>query len=224
MKMTFTSFFFLFCFCCCNENKTNNNSSPENSPDSKADSISSPMITKEKTSSIDHFELNNCELKMSDEAKALIEKKYPGFRLWERYDFAYDCGKTDDTYECNNHQSPNAVIGDLNGDTIEDLVLNGHNKKNDLIIVLLSENNSFNVVEISKTDLSDPDHKLPNQLDSEIGIWIYLSHQSPRKIKSSYENNELDLKTDAFHIIYCGKGSGLYYWKKNEFNTYTTSD
>lgn len=191
-------------------------------PDKKSDTA---PVTRPSPPEVPEFALSGCSLTLSGKAQQALESHAPGFMPWKRSDFAQDCGASDALYKCDSMQAPFAVIGDFNGDHLKDIVISGHDKQYTLVLCLLTEKDSFRVVEIERSKgVPDPKKRLPQQLDSEVGLQEYLIHVSPRQLKTDWEEQPLKLETNAFEMIYCGKASELYYYKDGAFHTYTTSD
>lgn len=129
-------------------------------------------------------------------------------------------------YRFSSAQAPAAVVGDFNGDKALDAVLMGRNETSDLLIALLSQGNSFKVVEVAKLPLSDP-KTLRNQMGkaSGYGLSAYLTLAPRSKVASPHEGRPLDLEADGFELHYYGKASVLYYLgKEGRFLTYVTGD
>jgi hypothetical protein len=119
------------------------------------------------------------------------------------------------TYQINEKQLPWAVIGDFNGDEINDVMINGHNNKLDLLIVILSESDSFSLHEISSSQYYGPDVELKWSSFSYVPRGIILS--------SNYEEDTFELPSDAFEWG-SEKGAAVYYFKDGEFLIYVISD
>jgi len=160
---------------------------------------------------------SNCTLSLPDKIKAVLNDYNPTFQVWKSEDYVEHCGQPPH-YDCSEQQAPFAVAGDFNGDSLQDIVLMGHDETKDLILAVLSNNDSYRVVEFRSSmsnELSDP---------QQLGLWVYLKYFGPNKINSPYEEEELNLTTDAVHLIYCEKASSLYYYNDGEFKSYAISD
>lgn len=145
------------------------------------------------------------------------------FTTWNQNDYIPSLLKY---YKFSTKQIPSAVIGDLNGDEILDVVLQGHNKNNDLLICVLSNGKNFKVAEIRKyLRLTDPKKKWLGVMGhKEYGLWSYLTFTPSGKVGSPIEEKPLDLKTDAFEFSRYEKASTLYYYKDGRFLEYSTGD
>lgn len=121
-----------------------------------------------------------------------------------------------------------SVIGDFNGDKLQDVVILGSSKKNDALVAVLSKGQSYRVMEIQKYPIkTDPKKEwmtVPPKGEKEYGYWTFLSHVKPGSKKSSYEKKVLNLKNDAFSVNYWGKALILYYWNGKKFIEYTLAD
>ena len=145
------------------------------------------------------------------------------FKTWDQDDYLPSLVSF---YAFTSTQAPFAVIGDFNGDTTLDIILQGHTAKNSILLAIFSNLKEYNIIEIEKSDLGNPKEDWYGVGDNqkEYGLWVYLSLVSPGKKKSPYEKKTLYLKTHAFQIEYFEKASVLYYYKKGKFIEYVTSD
>ncbi len=155
-------------------------------------------------------------LVLPEEMQHALDQYDPNFVIWEIDDFlpmAVRC------YRFTTVQSMSIVLGDFNRDQNQDVVLNGHNSKNDLILCLLSHEDNYRVIEILKSSLSQP---ISTREDLAHRIWVYLLHIPKQIIKSSYGIKELKLDGDAFVIDYFGKASILHYFVDGKFCQYSS--
>jgi hypothetical protein len=142
-----------------------------------------------------------------------LRKFDPEFTIWTLAD--YDSLLLS-WYPYSDKNLPFVALGDFNGDSVQDAILHGHNRSADIILCILSANKSFKVSIIEKWEVSDwsqSDH-----------FSIYITKISPGLINSGFENEPLQIATDAFEISYFEKASTLYYYKNGKFLQYTTSD
>jgi hypothetical protein len=159
---------------------------------------------------------------LSDNMEKALRNYDPEFTVWSQRDYIPDITKG---YPFSRKQAPFAVIGDFNGDRILDVVLQGHNKKEDLIICLMSDSRKLRVMEIERGPLTIPQRQSYDLgPHTEYGQWIFLTFVAPGKIESPYEDNPLELKTDAFELNYFEKASVVYYFKRGQFHKYITGD
>ena len=156
---------------------------------------------------------------LTQKMEAALKKYDSKFSAWRQQDYISSIANSPSSFS--NRKTPFAVIGDFNGDGISDVVLSGHNAEYELLICIMSEKDNFKVIQIDKNGLRDPKSEY---LDDEHGFYMYLSYAPQGEISSPYEEKILNLKTDAFEIIYYGKGAGLYYYNNGIFLGYTTSD
>jgi hypothetical protein len=119
-----------------------------------------------------------------------------------------------DWYPYSDDNLPFVVLGDFNGDSVKDAAIQGQTKSQGMIICILSTRTGFQVLPVD-SGASCGDNG---------GLEIYLTHVGPGLIKTSFEENSLQLTTDAFNICYFEKASTLYYYKDGKFLQYTTSD
>ncbi|MFB3897314.1 MAG: hypothetical protein ACE14V_13515 [bacterium] len=129
-------------------------------------------------------------------------------------------------YTFTSTQAPFAVIGDFNGDTTIDIILQGHTSNNSILLAIFSNYKGYKILELAKSMLINPKEEwygIGNN-QKEYGFWVYLTLVSPGRIKSPYEKKGLYLKTHAFQIVAFEKAAVLYYYKKGEFIAYITAD
>ncbi len=128
-------------------------------------------------------------------------------------------------YLFSNHQLPFAVIGDFNGDGVRDVVLQGYDKNNELVIAVLSNRGGSRVMEVVRSKLVDPQTESYSVGDhSENGLWIYLTFVPRGIVESPFAQRPLQLSTDAFELNYFEKASVLYYLTGQTFQKYVVSD
>ncbi|MFQ5792598.1 MAG: hypothetical protein ACE5JI_19170 [Acidobacteriota bacterium] len=137
-------------------------------------------------------------------------------------------------YPFSEKQAPFAVVGDFNGDGIFDVVLVGHDARNDVAVALLSKGDSFEPLEIWRAPLSYPEKEViegpasGQPLGTGLYEWLLLEPKEPKKIsgdrklieKPDGSREPLSLKADAFHYIVYEKGDYLYVLQGNKFVEY----
>jgi hypothetical protein len=137
------------------------------------------------------------------------------------------CGS--DLYEFSAHEAPFAVIGDFNGDTVRDVVIDGDNHETGRRLVILSSSGGS---QVSELDVLSP---LPNEVrrfrtepdearDLYLGLGEGLSRVGPGTVKSPWETEVLVLTTDAFIVSYYEKAGVLYYYRDGTWHRFTVSD
>lgn len=155
---------------------------------------------------------DNSILLLPDITKQALYAYEPDFKFYKMKDYEEIISST---YQINENQLPWAIIGDFNGDEINDLLIDGHNNKLELLIVMLSESESFYVHEINNSQYYDP------KLELKWSSYSYIPKGTI--LRSDYEDNTIELKSDAFKWD-SEKGTSVYYFKDGEFLIYVTSD
>ncbi len=86
-------------------------------------------------------------LNLPRQVQALLRSYDSTFVLWRLadYDSIIQMG-----YEPNQHQLPFAIIGDFNGDGVDDVILDGHDTKVRLILAILSSETGYKVLELDR--------------------------------------------------------------------------
>ncbi len=165
-------------------------------------------------------------VEISEAMWPVLQAFNPDFRLWNREDYVPSILKR---YELTAKQCPQAVFGDFNGDLVGDVVLNGHDKKQFLLISILSYKKDtgafdYKVKIIQKGPLFNPKEQSCSLPETK-GLGTYLTYFPPKRFKSEFEEKSLNLKTDAFKLQdACASSVALYYYKDGEFHTYITGD
>jgi len=165
---------------------------------------------------------NERVLNLGKEQRMAIRGYNPDFQIRRQADYLPSLLKQ---YPFSNRQLPFAVIGDFNGDGRNDVVLQGHDKTNELLIAVLSSSSGPSVMEIMKSALVDPKTESYGMGDhNEYGLWVYLTFVPRGMVDSPFSNRPLKLSTDAFELNYFEKASVLYYLSGWKFQKYVTSD
>jgi hypothetical protein len=161
-------------------------------------------------------------LNLGKEQKEAIRGYNPAFQVRREADYLPSLVEE---YLFSNHQLPYAVIGDFNGDGKRDVVLQGYDKSNELLIAVLSSNRSHLVMEIARSRLVDPKTEFYSMGDhNEYGMWVYLTFVPRGIVDSPFAKHPLKLSTDAFELNYFEKASVLYYLSGQTFQKYITGD
>ncbi|USN48051.1 MAG: hypothetical protein H6626_02875 [Pseudobdellovibrionaceae bacterium] len=162
-------------------------------------------------------------LELGEKVKKTVKEYDANFEVYKFDDFMPTVKKS---LKPDSKQNFVSVIGDMNGDKVLDVILSGYNKKNDILIAVVSSEKEYKVIEISKgakTSLKE-NWMVTISGKKEYGLSDFISYEKPRKVKSPYEKDELDLKNDAFSLNFWEKSSTIYYFKNGKFEPYTTSD
>jgi hypothetical protein len=151
-------------------------------------------------------------------AMSEVLKEYDwNFVILKSSDFYKDVIRT---YSFTEKQTPFAVIGDFNGDEVLDVILLGHDRKYVQLLGIVSSANGFEIVPVLSYPWTEPGEKM-----RDAGLMAkYLAYVPPRRVESAFEGFPLELKTDAFELLYFKKSSVLYYYENGVFNQYTTGD
>lgn len=156
------------------------------------------------------------------EVSAALKKYDSTFKIWKDEDFSNEVKKF---YKPSKNQMLAGVVADFNGDKIQDAVLMGRTSTHSVLLAALSQGKKYLVSEINKGELIDPKKQWVVGADGKrYGLETFLTHAKAGKIKSPYEEQSLDLKTDAFEEVFFEKAAVLYFFKNGKFEQYTTAD
>lgn len=109
---------------------------------------------------------------INDEMSLVLKKFNPRFEAWKPTDYVSAVQKN----AMENKRPPYALILDVNKDKKNDIVLDGHDDKNNLLICFLSNPKGYTVIVIKQDDLLNP-KKLGHWREGkkEFGLNYYLS-------------------------------------------------
>ncbi len=150
------------------------------------------------------------QIVLPEQIKNVLASYDPSFKIFKQENYGEMLIKI---YSFSENQTPFAVVGDFNGDSKKDVILNGHTQDAVKVIAVLSGENLYQVHEIISNTKSEP-----------LIQTTYISFTAKGNIKSPYEDESLELQADAFDYNYFEKASSLYYLKNNSFIRYTTAD
>jgi len=130
--------------------------------------------------------------------EAAVERFKPLFRAWESGDYT---ATVRNIVRCaaNPRQAPFALIIDANKDGISDVILDGHDDRNSLLICLLSQARGYEVVVLSRRDLGVP-RDMVNFHDGkkEYGLDYYLADSIVWCSNGGFDND----RTFVFQIVF----------------------
>ena len=123
-----------------------------------------PVINKQATA---------WSLELPDNIKKAIQEFDPDFRHWEFKDYT---PRIRDSYKrADPRESPFALIVDANQDGRLDVIIDGHDKKRDLLIGVVSDRDRYKVHIIKEDRLSNPGTiENWNERKKEIGLNYFL--------------------------------------------------
>jgi hypothetical protein len=146
--------------------------------------------------------------------KRLLEDSAPGFELWPWQHYDRDVHSV---YVISHRTAPSAIIGDFNGDGVQDVVMEGHDRHRVLRLCLLSQDDDFTFIMLQSGPWSSTAVDPRNQIS-------YLSFRGPGHIGTNYNDEAMVLRTDGFEVITVDKAAVLYYWNGKAFVEFQTAD
>ena len=135
----------------------------------------------------------------------------PGFTPWKLSDYWPDIQKE---YRMTSRQAPWAVVGDFNGDGWCDLVVDGRDSTTCSRFCVWGGEGGARTMRLS----SGPRPRTPERSGSA------LQFVAPGEVGTNFSDESLFVFTDSFNDYAWGKCGALFYWKKDHFETFTTSD
>ncbi len=144
----------------------------------------------------------------------LLADSVPGFEPWPLAHYDRDLRAW---YVVSHRSAPSAVIGDFNGDGVQDLVMEGHDGHRGLRLCLLSVGDAFRLIVLDSLPYD------PTAPDARNSI-TYLAFRGPGRIGTNYTDSTMVLRADGFEVGYFEKAAVLYYWNGKEFAPLQTAD
>jgi len=138
-----------------------------------------------------------------------IEEAAPGFRPFTLDDYADDIRHE---YTFTMRQAPWAVVGDFNGDGWCDLVIDGHDATSSYRFCVWG-------------GAAPKVLKLAPPAPRQGGVLIAaLQYHDPGRVETNFNNESMELFTDGFNDYAWEKAGTLFFWKKDHFEQFVTSD
>ena len=141
----------------------------------------------------------------------------PAFRPWDRSAFPSWILDTP-AFAPTRRQAPFAVVGDLNGDGLADVVIMGHGADYEANVAVLTQPDGLFVAPHRRVSLSDR----ASRYRGDLGEAMVLV--TPGRYESSWEGPPLELATDAFEWVHLEKAATIVYWLDGRFREWISSD
>ena len=138
-----------------------------------------------------------------------IQATAPGFRPWELSDYDPDIRKY---YRVTSRQTPWAVVGDFNGDGWCDVVIDGHDSTTAYRLCVWGGKKQSRVL------------RLTSGLLPTLPMGAVLQYVAPGEVVTNFDDSSKFLFNDGFNDYIWEKAGSLYFWNKDRFDTFTTSD
>jgi hypothetical protein len=118
-------------------------------------------------------------LSLPESMRLSLKNFNPDFEHWKTEDYTFAVLK--DVKEGGNHdRAPFALIVDANKDNIPDVIIDGHDKKNSLLICLISDREDFKVISIEENAFCIPSEIINfNDGIKETGLNYFLWPAEP---------------------------------------------
>lgn len=124
-------------------------------------------------------------LDLPERMKSALKKFNPAFEAWRTED--YTSAVIEDVKEDGNpNRAPFALIVNVNKDNIPDVIIDGHDKKNSLLICLISDKDDFKVISIEENKYYIPSEIISfNDGKKETGLNYFLWPSEPETLSDS---------------------------------------
>ena len=121
------------------------------------------------------------ELVLPPAIKKTLAQFNSRFKTWQATDYALEVRHGGHQEKFNN-RAPFALITDINGDGITDLILDGHDDKKNLLLGIVSKASKYTVTVIRESDRGDP-QTLNNEFEGkkQKGLAYYLWLEEKRE-------------------------------------------
>ena len=117
--------------------------------------VSSPLASAELSGPVVSREGEVYELKLPAALKKALSNFNPRFQPWEATDYAPEV-RHGGHQEQLKKRAPFALVTDANGDGKDDLILDGHDQQQSLLLGIVSQGSSYDVLIIRASELVDP--------------------------------------------------------------------
>jgi len=151
------------------------------------------------------------ELSLPPATKAAIERAAPSFKPWRLTDYHSDVRQA---YLFTMREAPWAVVGDFNGDGVDDVVIDGYTATKELRIVVLSHSGGSQVLTL------EAGARTPNTGSR----YEVLQFVAPGKVGTNFSDDSKLIFTDAFNVYFWEKAGAMFYWEGDHFSLFGTSD
>ena len=149
-------------------------------------------------------------LQVTPAIASAISAYAPAFEPWRERDYDRRLLRE---YRFSRRAAPFAIIGDFNGDGIEDVAIDGHAGDTSAVIAVVSGAKGWRTIVIQR---------LP--AEQERATYL-LPIRAPKHFEPMIEEHALDLRHDAFELnVYEKNASQMYYWREGKFVGYVTAD
>ena len=137
------------------------------------------------------------DLELSEAMRQALNKYFPGLILWRISDYPAAQLKG---YPYEEKSLPYVVMGDFNGDGIEDAAIAGHNRESNLVLALISSGSaSYRVLEVKEEKFYTGTLKDVNMLPSPTDALV-LKKKGTKIIEGDIGPTMTILKSDGFSV------------------------
>jgi len=117
-----------------------------------------------------------------------------------------------------------AVVGDFDGNGLDDVVLSGHSHEKATLVLGFTKSDAYEFHIYEYGPFNPHGWYGVGEEKVEFGLWGYMRKVPRGTFTSPYEEQPVELEADAFESVAWGKASILLYWKDGELKRFITSD
>ncbi len=154
----------------------------------------------------------NWTLELPENIKKAILEFNPAFRPWELKDYSPRIRK--EYKKADPRESPFALIVDANHDGRADVIIDGHDKKRDLLVAVVSDHDQYKVHIIKEDKLSDPkttENWNDKKKEKGLNYYLWLNKDGSGGFQVGYPQVEFEdgTATDGALVEYLYENGGL---------------
>lgn len=157
----------------------------------------------------------------------ILKQHFPTFVPFQSTDYLPSITKY---YTFTSHQYPSMVRGDFNGDHLDDLIIEGKTPGQELLIAILSNEDSFKVRVLEKQPLRPPPIvEIAYQNGGKVverGRFVYLSLQKKATVDviDARGIKQMTLPSDAYVVNYFAKAAIGHYINHQQIEEFYLGD
>ncbi|PIS46577.1 MAG: hypothetical protein COT17_07995 [Elusimicrobia bacterium CG08_land_8_20_14_0_20_51_18] len=137
------------------------------------------------------------DLELSAPMAEVLAVYDPDFLRWSLSDYPPEKLKY---YPYSSKSLPYVVLGDYNGDGIEDVVLTGHNKNANIIVALMSTATGYYAIEVQKASYYSKSREKGKEIPYTSDGILLFQRKGSRYVIGDMDTSEVILENDGFAV------------------------